>query len=307
MERERIQLSRQRQCIVSIAVGDGSWTCVLATSGAYWCPPLKESTGPAMKRNARLDKGGFLLLDRSLRGTHATRPLGWHRYPIVDGYIQPWTAGGALRAGLRFKDEARGRCFLADDTVYPAVSCLRPDYGRDGACFPQHRDGRRDQVAACSYGPGYRTYTRWTVTRPITDPRPLLIPWRGVDDVVLGAPKARVLHEYGAQPDLGYVWPGGRLQVGFDRGLVSSIWLSTPYYRTNGGFGVGSRIPPGHVWHGFVWNAWAREKPCSCWVKVGLGERSLPATTDNFLKPWTFIDVRHGRITSFYFASRFVD
>lgn len=56
MERERIQLSRERQCIVSIAVGDGSWTCVLATSGAYWCPPLKEPTGPAMKRNARLGK-----------------------------------------------------------------------------------------------------------------------------------------------------------------------------------------------------------------------------------------------------------
>jgi hypothetical protein len=42
-------------------------------------------------------------------------------------------------------------------------------------------------------------------------------------------------------------------------------------------------------------------------VKVGRGPQSLPATTDNFLKPWTFIDVRHGRVTSFYFASRFVD
>src|SRR4051795_4530443 len=307
MERERLQLSRQRQCIVAVAVGDGSWTCVLATSGAYWCPPLKEPTGPAIKRNARLEKGGFLVLDRSLRGTHATRPLGWRRYPVVDGYIQPWTAAGALRRGLRYKGEGRGRCFLADDTVYPAVSCLRPDYGRDGACFPQYRDGRRDQVAACSYGPGSATYTRWQVTEAITDPQPLLVPWLGIGDTVLGAPKALVVREYGAQPDLGYYSPGGRVQVGFDGGRVSSIWFSTPYYRTNGGFGVGSRIRPGRRWHGFLWNAWVREKPCSCWVKVGRGPQSLPATTDNFLKPWTFIDVRHGRITSFYFASRFVD
>ena len=307
MERERLQLSRRRQCIVSIAVGDGSWTCVPATSGAYWCPPLKESTGPAMKRNARLDKGGFLVLDRSLRGTHAARPLGWHRYPVVDGYIQPWTAGGALRPGLRFKGEQRGPCFLADDTVYPTVSCLRPDYGRDGACFPRRRDRPRGEIAACSWGPGYRTYTRWTITKDIPSPQPLLVPWRGIGDIVLGAPKARVLREYGTQPDIGYYSAGGRVQVGFDRGRVSSIWSSTPYYRTNGGFGVGSRIPPGRRWHGFLWNAWAREKPCSCWVKVGRGPQSLPATTDNFLKPWTFIDVRHGRVTSFYFASRFVD
>jgi hypothetical protein len=44
----------------------------------------------------------------------------------------------------------------------------------------------------------------------------------------------------------------------------------------------------------------------SCWTKVGLGARSLTVTAKNFLKPWFFIDVRHGRVTSFYFASRFV-
>jgi hypothetical protein len=50
-----------------------------------------------------------------------------------------------------------------------------------------------------------------------------------------------------------------------------------------------------------------REKPCNCWVKVGLGARSLRATAGNFLKPWFFINVRHGRLASLYFASRFVD
>ena len=47
--------------------------------------------------------------------------------------------------------------------------------------------------------------------------------------------------------------------------------------------------------------------PCSCWTKVGLGAQSLPVNFKNFLKQWFFIDVRHGRVSSFYFASKFVD
>jgi hypothetical protein len=283
----------------------------LPPSGAYWCPPLHEPTGPPLKENARLDKQGVLVLDRPLRGTHATPPLRWHRYPLVDGYIQPWTAGGSLRPGLRFKGKGRGRCFLVSETANSAVSCLRPDLGRDDACFPRLRDARRGDIAACSYGPGYTTFTRWTLTADIPDP-PLLVPWRRIGDISLGEPKARVLREYGAESKLGkseldYRLPGGRVQIGFDGGRVSTIWFSTPYYRTNGGFGVGSWIPPGRRWQGFLWNAWVREKPCSCWVKVGRGKRSLPATVANFLKPWVSIDIRHGRVTSFYFASRFVD
>ena len=103
-----------------------------------------------------------------------------------------------------------------------------------------------------------------------------------------------------------------------DRGRVSGIRFSTPYYRTKTGFGVGSRIPLGPChrtkasrcerrWHGFVWNEWVREKPCNCWTKGGRGAQSLPVTFKNFLKPWFFIDMRHGRVSSFYFASRFVD
>jgi len=44
-----------------------------------------------------------------------------------------------------------------------------------------------------------------------------------------------------------------------------------------------------------------------CWVKVGVASRSLAATAKNFLKPSFFIDVRRGRVSSFYFASKFVD
>ena len=67
-----------------------------------------------------------LWLDAPLKDRHATPPLAWQRYPHIDGYIEPWTATGKLRAGLSFS--------------------------------------RRGDVAACSDGPGYATFGRWRIT-----------------------------------------------------------------------------------------------------------------------------------------------
>jgi hypothetical protein len=145
-----------------------------------------------------------------------------------------------------------------------------------------------------------------------------LAPWSRIGDISLRELKIEVEAKYGSEPRNGYRLHGSRVVVAYDRGEVSGIRFSTPYYRTKSGFGVGSRIPLGpchrtstnrceHRWHGFVWNAWVREKPCSCWVKVGRDPRSLPATVRNFLKPWFFIDVHRGSVSGFYFALKFVD
>lgn len=319
-ERASIQLSKRRQCIVSIAAGRGTWTCVLAPTGAYWCPPKHEPTGPPLKRlsgaNGLIDRRARLELDPPLKGTHPAPPLAWQRYPHLDGFIQPWTAGEMLRPGLRFTSHARGRCFLVGDTVRAGISCLE-GVARNDACFPQRQDWRAGDLAACG-GPGDIRFVRWKITGGAAPDPPVLVPWQRIGSIALGAPRARVIERYGAQPALGYRLHRGVVQVGYRRGRVDSIWLSTRFYRTKSGLGVGSRIPLGpchrtrtdrceHRWKGFVWNAWVREKPCRCWVKVGRGSRSLPATGDNFLKPWTFIDVRRGRVSAFYFASRFVD
>jgi hypothetical protein len=152
-----------------------------------------------------------------------------------------------------------------------------------------------------------------------------------VGDMTLGESKAKVESDYGIEGEGFHVTfrnggstsgyyrlHHGRVVVSFDGGRVSALDVRTPYYRTNGGIGLGSRIPLGpchktatnpceHRWHGFVWNAWVRETACNCWVKVGRGRQSLLATTKNFLKPWFFIDVRQGRVAHFYFAWRFVD
>jgi len=306
-ERSSIQLSPDKQCIVSTPAGDGTWTCVLSDTGAYWCPPLHEPTGPPLTtRDATMDRRGRLKLDSPLNGTHPARPLAWQRYPHADGFVHPWTPSGSLRPGLRFQGKGRGRCFVVDETALDGISCLTARGERYDACFPRRLEWHRGDLAACGWVGG-TSFTRWTITGGKPWDPPLLVPWHKIGSFSLGETKAGVLRDYGPQPRGGYKEHSGRVQVGFDHGRVVSLWFSTPYYRTKSGFGVGSRIPPDHRWHGFVWNAWVREKPCSCWVKVGLGRRSLPATAKNFLKPWFFINVRHGRVTSFYWALRFVD
>src|SRR5437763_11035805 len=160
-----------------------------------------------------------------------------------------------------------------------------------------------------------------------SDP-PILVPWHRVGDITLGESKARVEKEYGSEGHGYYVLVrnqgiiqgyyrlhGSRVYVTFENGRVNEVDFTTRYYRTKSGFGVGSTIPFGpchrtattrceHRWHGFVWNAWRKEKPCRCWFKVGLGARSLPATVDNFLKPAFAIFIRRGRVSGFYFTQK---
>jgi hypothetical protein len=155
------------------------------------------------------------------------------------------------------------------------------------------------------------------------------VPWTKVGSIALGEPRAQVARDYAthryhvsaryAGGTQGYyVLHGGRVEVDYVDARVNEIHFTTPYFRTAGGFGVGSSISLGpchrthasaceHWWHGFVWDAWVRDKPCSCWTKVGTGAHSLPATGANFLKPWTFLYARRGRVTSIGLAWRFVD
>jgi hypothetical protein len=167
-EHSSIVLPSRRQCIVAIAAGRGTWACVLGSSSAYWCPPLHKPTGPPLNalkgKNATIDRRGVLELDSPLRGTHPTPPLAWQRYPHIDGFVEPWTSRGTLRPGLRFKGEGRGRCFVVDETVRSGISCLTRTLRRYDACFPQRRNWRAGDLAACG-GLGDTSFVRWTITR----------------------------------------------------------------------------------------------------------------------------------------------
>jgi hypothetical protein len=158
---------------------------------------------------------------------------------------------------------------------------------------------------------------------------PVFVPWNRIGDIELGESRAQVEHDYGSAGyhvlqrygdniEGYYALHGTKVVVIYYGDRVGELEFATPYYRTKDGFGVGSKIPLGpchrtvtspceHRWHGFIWNAFVRETPCICWVKVGLGAKSLPATGENFEKPWFLIYTRGGRAAYFYFALKFVD
>jgi hypothetical protein len=175
------------------------------------------------------------------------------------------------------------------------------------------------------------THVRSTNGRLPDDAR-ILVPWSRIGDIALGDPRTRVeqehgsaghgyhvLQRYGNDTVQGYYrLHDSEVLVTFYGDRVGELEFETPYYRTKSGFGVGSTIPLGPChrtatnqcerrWHGFVYNIRLREDPCNCWVKVGRGVRSLPATVANFGKPWFIIYLRHGRVASLYFALKYVD
>jgi hypothetical protein len=142
-----------------------TYSCVMVQSGAYVCPTNAEGSPPLREQNATVDVRGVLTLHISLEGTHATPPLAWQRrYPRIDGFVEPWTSSGTLRPGLRFERAGQGRCFRVAETITSAISCLTGTGSRYNACFPQRRDWRAGDVAACG-APGGTTFVRWRITR----------------------------------------------------------------------------------------------------------------------------------------------
>jgi hypothetical protein len=316
-----------------------TWSCAIGRFGAYVCPLRHEPDYvPLRNQNATVDGRGHMKLDVPLEGTHPPPRLAWQRYPRIDGFVEPWTRSGTLRAGLRFRSTlgGGGACSSGSEMVdvRSAVRCLwRGLYQVDPCFVPPGRWNHRGGVVACPDGTGATTFGRFVIGPPSyrAIDFPVLIPWMGIGAISLGERRAEVVHDYDAighryhvqVRSAGLVQGYYRLHhsrvfVTFEDGRVNELDFTTRYYRTWDGFGVGSRIPLGpchrtartsceHRWRGFVWNAWVREKPCSCWVKVGDRKRSLPATGANFLKHWTFIHVRHGRVTRIFMARRFVD
>lgn len=151
--------------------GSGTFDCAINPFGAYNCPLIHEPLGPPLRnKNATTDKPGVLKLDVPLKGTRATPPLAWHRYPHRDGFIEPWTQAGDLRRGLRLADKGHGPCFLGSEETHSksgAVTCRNPAPGFAivGPCFPSRRDWRRGDLAACANSPGDMTFGRWTISR----------------------------------------------------------------------------------------------------------------------------------------------
>src|SRR5947209_7193436 len=72
-----------------------------------------------------------------------------------------------------------------------------------------------------------------------------LVRWTRVGDIRLGEPMKDVTAEYGAEKGSGYHLHGGTVLVGswWPHSGVTEIYFTTRYYRTPGGWGVGSTFP----------------------------------------------------------------
>jgi len=172
--RERAAVSfgndAQQRCTLSLAdrPGENGWICRIGDSGGYVCPLVTSDGMPPLKNaNGKTDERGVLRLDVALKGTHATPPLHWQRrYPHTDGFILPWTRAGTLRPGLRFVGTEHGTCGSFIETVVPrsAVRCVDSrTFAWTEPCFPQRRDFRSGDFAACT-APGLTTFVRWRIT-----------------------------------------------------------------------------------------------------------------------------------------------
>lgn len=146
-----------------------TFVCVMNATGAYDCPFYSDGGPPLRDKNGVTDSAGVLELDAPLAGTRATPPLPWQRrYPHVDSFIHPWTAGGTLRRGLTLRHTGfRGTCSrgteLTRDTS--ALRCVSHGLQFD-PCYPQLRAwNHRGAIVACDVAPGSMSFTRFVLTR----------------------------------------------------------------------------------------------------------------------------------------------
>lgn len=164
----------QRRCTVSLASrpGRNSWICRIDTAGAYECPLVTSDGMPALRApNGKTDRRGILTIDVPLQGTHATPPLPWQRrYPHVDGFVLPWTAGGTLRSRLRFDRAAgarhyRGTCGTGSQrTVAKAALRCFSDVQFD-PCFAPSADWNHPGATVACARPGGTSFARFLIVR----------------------------------------------------------------------------------------------------------------------------------------------
>jgi hypothetical protein len=158
---------REKRCILLLGPDKARPAyCVLAHSGAFYCPYSPIEGPRRTTTNATLGNGGVLTLDMSLAGTHAAARLAWQRYPHADGYVHPWRHDGRLRTGLRLRawKLGHGPCTTGTEEIPDpaAIQCVLKTMGPTGPCYPQKRQWKPGDIAACGgVGP---TFYRWRIT-----------------------------------------------------------------------------------------------------------------------------------------------
>jgi hypothetical protein len=153
----------------------------------------------------------------------------------VDGFVEPWTSSGRLRAGLRFEGEDRGPCFVVSETVRSGVSCLDRTLSRADACFPQRQNYRVGDLAACA-GLGDTSFVRWVITPDISNAI-FVSPVGRIGDLWIGRSSAATIRRLMGAPEF-----IGRGKAGANLGVT---YKALAYSCALGSGGVG--LDPGGV------------------------------------------------------------
>jgi hypothetical protein len=152
----------------SMCVDPGhGFRCVVNRYGAYECP-THAASADMRRANARVMRRGRLVLDAAPSAQESEPGPRWvTRYPVVDGFIIPWTSRGNLRPGLRLTPEGRARCSpISEKTRRPgALRCSSVGgHAAYDPCFVRRRLSPSGAViVACARAPGARLFVRLTV------------------------------------------------------------------------------------------------------------------------------------------------
>lgn len=150
----------------ALCVNPETFICVIDSYGAYGCPANADTAHTMLTRaNAAVDNRGRLHLEVALAGTHPTPALGWQqRYPHTDGWIEPWTRSGKLRAGLVLAGAGGAVCDRGSrQTNAPSAGSCRKGPVMIDPCFAASVDWTKGTVVACPAAPGATNFRRLVI------------------------------------------------------------------------------------------------------------------------------------------------
>ncbi len=128
---------------------------------SYQCPShgdVLRNMNPAQRIwNAQVDEHGRLTLVEAPSGPRLRLPKA-PPYPLLNGYVLPFTSDGQPRPGLTFTTTVTGACFTGGDIKHPdSMRCGWPGrkfFYTDNSCFKAPGRVRVGDVVLCPEGAG---------------------------------------------------------------------------------------------------------------------------------------------------------
>ena len=138
-----------------------SFDCTSNEFDAYVCPPF-ATQGQRISPNAAIGADGALTLAKRSTEVRTSWNLAWlEEYPVVDGFILPWSNSGALRPGLRLSLTVSASCSPVSQAMRLKTALRCVTAGGSIAydpCFRSDRAASSLPAVVCNTAPGSRMF-----------------------------------------------------------------------------------------------------------------------------------------------------